>query len=152
MPRTNGLNLRKAAFIAVLALLALSVFLNPHLLYRLQERSAGLRGTYRKISAEAHETTARYLVFNRHGEDFVIYEGGTVLDFGRYSPGGVEGFYSLEGENALYAQLYTGDGEIRLHRGGRAGNLPSGWHADGALLGNRSRDRLGAARLSKAGQ
>ena len=112
MPRTKCLNLRKAAFIAVLALLALSVFLNPHLLYRLQERSAGLRGTYRKISAEAHETTARYLVFNRHGEDFVIYEGGTVLDFGRYSPGGVEGFYSLEGENALYAQLYTGDGEI----------------------------------------
>ena len=101
MPRTNGLNLRKAAFIAVLALLALSVFLNPHLLYRLQERSAGLRGTYRKISAEAHETT-----------DFVIYEGGTVLDFGRYSPGGVEGFYELDGENALYAQLYTGDGEI----------------------------------------
>ena len=42
----------------------------------------------------------------------MIYEGGTVLDFGRYSPGGVEGFYSLEGENALYAQLYTGDGEI----------------------------------------
>ena len=112
MPRTKGLNLRKAAFIAVLALLALSVFLNLHLLYRLQERSAGLRGTYRKISAEAHETTARYLVFNRHGDDFVIYEGGTVLDFGRYSPGGVEGFYSLEGENALYAQLCTGDGEI----------------------------------------
>ena len=35
MPRTKGLNLRKAAFIAVLALLALSVFLNLHLLYRL---------------------------------------------------------------------------------------------------------------------
>ena len=114
MPRTKGLNLRKAAFIAVLALLALSVFLNLHLLYRLQERSAGLRGTYRKISAEAHETTARYLVFNRDGDDFVIYEGNTVLDFGHCSPGGVEGFYSLEGENGLYAQLYAGDGEIYI--------------------------------------
>lgn len=114
MSRLKDLNVKKAAFIAVLILLALSVFLNLHLLYRLREKPAELSGTYRKISSEAHETVARYLVFNRDGDDFVIYEGGMVLDFGHYSPGGVEGFYSLDGENGLYAQLYAGDGEIYI--------------------------------------
>ena len=56
------LDLKRAAFIAVLILLALSVFLNLHLLYRLREKPAELSGTYRKISAEAHETAARYLL------------------------------------------------------------------------------------------
>ena len=114
MFRPKSLDLKRAAFIAVLILLALSVFLNLHLLYRLREKPAELSGTYRKISAEAHETTARYLVFNRDGDDFVIYEGNTVLDLGHCPPGGVEGFYSLEGENGLYAQLYAGDGEIYI--------------------------------------
>ena len=37
MSRPKSLDLKRAAFIAVLILLALSVFLNLHLLYRLRE-------------------------------------------------------------------------------------------------------------------